>query len=511
MVIFSLASNKTQDPLNRIPAWTPCSADPVFFDCRECEIGWRPCRLRVDDSLRHWRAAQYSRRSGPLSANEERDNSIEKEVTQLLRSHGVSINVGLLFQYLSRRTLAGIEVTDLENLLLKSHKFLESSPRMFKLADLPQAEALKTTFQPLPVSTGTQLEAFFEASTTLGAATQIRLFREYVGLKLLASLETRHTAQAALDQIVHDCLEKVLSTRGWTIRAVHKYAVGSEPIPISETISREDVSMTNQLLSAVSAGELLTRMSPSEASEQVKEVRRLLLLGNVRLVAHEARARAHGGFLTFADLFQIGTIGLMTATERFDPYRGFQFSTYATHWIRQAIRREKANTERNIRVPVHVVEQINSLLKQREDLEEDLGRSPTAEELALEIDLEPERVELLLQMARPIESLEALIASDQEALEEQLQLKNDSVSQAGTGSSSEIMTEAIEEVLSTLTERESRVIRMRYGIRRGVPQTLEQIGQDFGVTRERIRQIQAKALRKLRHPSRSRKLKDFLE
>ena len=511
MVNSSLALGDTVSQLGRIPAWTPCIADPVFFDCQGCEIGWSPCRLRLDDSLRHFRAAQYSRHSGTLSANEERDNSIEREVAQLLRSHGVSINVGLLLKYLTRRTLAGIAVTDLENLLRKSHKFLESSPRMFKLADLPQAEALRTTFQPLPASTGTQLEALIEASPTLGTANQVRLFKEYVGLKLLASLETRQAAQATLDQTVHDCLEKVLSTRGWTIRAVHKYAVGSEPIPIIETISQEYVSVTNRLLSAVSAGELLKRLSPSDASEQVGEVRHILLIGNAKLVAHEARARAHGGFLSFADLFQIGNIGLMKAIEGFDPYRGFQFSTYATHWIRQAISREQANLERSIRLPVHVVEQINSLLKQRADREEELERVPTAEELAFEFDIEPQRVEFLLQLASPIESLEALIACDPKALEEQLQLKNEAVSQEEAYSYGKILTEAIEEVLSTLTERESRVIRMRYGIGSGVPQTLEQIGQDFGVTRERIRQIQAKALRKMRHPSRSRKLRGFYD
>ena len=177
MVLSSLASDDSIESVVRIPAWTPCSADPVFFNCQECEIGWGPCRLRLDESLRHWRAAQYSRHSGgTLSENEERDNEIEAEVIRLLRSHGVSINGSLLLKYLPRKTLADITGQELENLLRKSPNFVESSPRMFKLADMSQDEVAGASFRPLPISSGTQLESLLENSPALGSPTQTRLF-----------------------------------------------------------------------------------------------------------------------------------------------------------------------------------------------------------------------------------------------------------------------------------------------------------------------------------------------
>ena len=218
MVISSLASDEAMDPERRIPAWTPCSADPVFFDCHECEIGWSPCRLRLDDSLRHWRAARYSRQCGPLSANEERDNEIENEIIRLLRLHGVSVNVSLLSGYVTEETLSGITAIELENLLRKSPRFVESSPRMFNLKDVLPDEYSGASFRPLPISSGTQLESLIENSPTLGVPTQTRLFKEFGGLNLLASFEKGQTARTALDEIVHDCLETMLSRHGWTIR-----------------------------------------------------------------------------------------------------------------------------------------------------------------------------------------------------------------------------------------------------------------------------------------------------
>ena len=509
MAFASFEPSETVDQTGRIPAWTPCSYDPVFFDCQECEIGWNPCKLRLDDSLRHWRAAQYSRHSGLLSVNEERDNEIEGKITHLLRSHGVSVNVGVLLGYIPRETLGGITATELENLLRRSPKFVESSPRMFKLKDVLWEECSDPSFGPLPISSGTQLESLIENSPTLGVPTQTRLFKEFAGLRLLASFETWQTARTALDQIVYDHLDVLLTKRGWSITSLHKYAVGPETVPNDDFLTDEDVSATSRLLSAVTASELLARMSPEEASSKAHELQEILLRGNLRLVARVARVRAHGGFLSFADLVQIGVIGLMTAMERFDPFRGFQFSTYATPWIRQVISRDQANLDRSIRLPVHVVEEINALFKQQAELEEELERVPTVEELAFEFDIDQQRVEFLLHLASPIQSLEGLIATNQKALERELQLKNEVCSDEEYSSYRDIVTEAVEEVLSTLTERESRVIRMRFGIGSGVSQTLEQVGQEFGVTRERIRQIEAKALRKMRHPSRSRKLMDF--
>ena len=510
MVFASVALGETVDQTARIPAWTPCSADPVFFDCQECEIGWSPCRLRLDDSLRHWRAAQYSRHSGPLSAHEERDNKIESEITRLLRSHGVSVNVSVLLEYVPEETLSGITAIELENLLRKSPRFVESSPRMFKLKDVLQAECSRASFGPLPISSGTQLESLIENSPTLGVTNQTRLFKEFGGLNLLASFETGQTARTALDEIMHDCLENVLSMYGWTIRTLQKYAIGPETVPNNEVSTEGAVSVTSRLLSAVAAGELLTRMSPAEALKRVPEVREVLLRGNLRLVVYEARIRAHGGFLSFADLVQIGTIGLMTAMDRFDPFRGFQFSTYATHWIRQAISREQANLDRSIRLPVHVIEELNPLLQRRTRLESDLNRSVTNVELANELGLQLDRVEFLLQLAHPPASLNLLIEEGAGAVEKELILHDTADRYEQMNLSNRIVGDVVERVLSSLSSREAQVIKLRFGLGGGNPQTLEQVGQYFGVTRERIRQIESRALKKLREPKIAYQLRDLL-
>ena len=510
MVFASFTSGETANQVARIPTWTPCSTDPVFFDCQDCEIGWNPCKLRLDDSLRHWRAAQYSRHSGLLSTNEERDNEIESEIVRLLLSHGVSVNVSLLLEYIPRETLDGVPAVELGNLLRKSPKFIESSPRMFKLKEFLQEENSVASFGPLPISSGTQLESLIENSPTLGVPRQTRLFKEFGGLNLLASFDTRPTARIALDEIVHDCLETVLSRRGWTVRTMHKYAVGPETVPSNGVFTECDVSVTSRLLSAVSASELLARMSPAEAFKLVPEVRGILLLGNLRLAAHEARMRAYGGFLTFADLAQIGTIGLMTAMERFDPFRGFQFSTYATYWIRQAIGREQANLDRSIRLPVHVIGELNSLLQRRQELEFDLNRMPTNVELANELSLALDRVEFLLQLTHHSESLDLLMEGGAGAVENETRIHETADSGERSDLSNWIVRDAVERVLLSLSPRETQVIKLRFGIGGGHAQTLEQVGQHFGVTRERIRQIEAKALRKLRRPKNAYQLRDIL-
>ena len=359
------------------------------------------------------------------------------------------------------------------------------------------------------MSSGTQLEWLIENSPTLGVPTQTRLFKEFGGLNLLASFETGKTARTALDETVHDCLETVLSMHGWTIRTLQKYAVGPETVLNNEVFSEDDVSVTSRLLSAVAASELLTRLSPAEASKRVPEVREVLLRGNLRLVVHEARIRAHGGFLSFADLVQIGTIGLMTAMERFDPFRGFQFSTYATHWIRQAIGRGQANLDRSIRLPVHVIEELNSLLQRRARLESDLSRSLTTVELANELGIKLDRVEFLLQLAHPPASLDLLIEEGADAVEKELILHETVDSEERMNLSNRIVGDVVERVLSSLSSREAQVIKLRFGLGGGGPQTLEQVGQYFGVTRERIRQIEAKALKKLRTPNNAYQLRDL--
>jgi len=238
-----------------------------------------------------------------------------------------------------------------------------------------------------------------------------------------------------------------------------------------------------------------------------KEARDHLIKANTRLVVSIAK-RYMGRGVPFLDLIQEGNLGLMKAVEKFDFRRGFRFSTYATWWIRQTITRAIADQGRTIRVPVHMSDRIRHLYKTARQLEQENGRKPTPEEIAEKMDLEPRKVQWMLKVSwRPL-SLERPVGEEEDS-ELGTFIEDDSTPTPTQSAYQNLLREKVEEVLSTLTPREARILRLRFGLQNGRQYTLEEVGQKFGLTRERIRQIEGKALRRLRHPRRSRQLRDF--
>ena len=466
--------------------WIPCIPDPVRFDCRDCVIGLDvACKYRTDETLRFERAARLGKVIGLVAGKEEQALKAVSFIQAVLIRQGLALPAAAIANHLPEQLRNTLTVTQIELILRQTFAVRETSPGMFKWQGDNSTSMTQSYSED--VSTGTAIAKILEEHPHFPQETGRVKFKRLEALRRLQSFETKEVARKTLAESVERLADTVLERERWRFADAASFAINGSLVPPRWKSGSKDQAERREFLAGIYALEIVNDFESITVSYSL--LREELLCSNTRLIADMARKYSTGKFLQFADLFQAGYSGLDRALNLFDPYLGYEFSTYATAWIRQAITRSIGNEERLVRLPIHVVESLRKVNTSKEDLYWRLGRTPLPSEVAEETGFAVGRIEELTRVDQPVQRI-----SNQ--MLEELQDPNDSFDLI----TSILMEQSVQVMLEkVLTWRERIVIERRFGFGEYEPHTLEEIGEVFGVTRERIRQIQAKALKKIRN------------
>jgi RNA polymerase primary sigma factor len=485
--------------------WTPCKSDPFFFDCSQCEFDWSDCVLRTDPDLRIYHSYRRIGDTGNLASSGQSDpmrSKISTRVIEIIVSQGVPVPLTVLSRLLSSETDEDISVPRIESVVAATASLDVSSSGIVTIRDV--GDRIKQWAGPwwagLSVDTGQAIVSIQREVRASDRAGQHLLLKHYQALSLVKNCKTSQAARSTVDKIIKDDLDRVAELTGRTVHELVTIA-SSPDVTILETdlIDDGDESgqMVSRVLAALCADDLLTKTPDIDPGSEVVSLKSRIVELNYSLVVGRAVSYTRTRSLGFADLVQQGVLGMLVAIDKYDPYKGFQFSTYATWWIRQHITREIADKSRTVRMPVHVVEKLNKVLQALREHEQKHETRPSFEVLADYVEFDNSEVEQLLGWGVLSEQLDRDVHDriPTRIIEEP--------SYPATSDPAEILEGVLDgaliaKLMESLQQRERKVISMRFGLDDGRYKTLEEIGQHMRLTRERIRQIERKALGRMR-------------
>ena len=471
--------------MTRISGWTPCLDDPVEFDCADCAFGWlKHCHLRSDESLRDERAARWRRNQGTLNLSKAARRDIEEAALGVLRRQRMALPSPVLWRLMPRRLHSLATVDELERLLRFSEAFQESTPRMFQ-ATTSQGPPPSNEGAPLGITSGRMLEELTYDSEPFASDVQTLTFKRFTGTRRAVEWPDRASGIRSLSETIDSLSPRVMRDQSWSISDVGAYAFTARKLPPPPT-DPDAAADRRLLLESVIGLDLLQRHFPDTLHRQLAGMQEELVRRNLRLVAHQAHRYARGGFLRYADMFQEGCVGLLKALDKFDPFMGYEFSTYATWWIRQAITRATADQDLAIRLPVHVIEKVRAVYFAEMRLRAELRRRPLDDEVQAALP------DLGTTVAK-VRAVQATVIPLGDRLLGHLQRSEEAI--AFDSSEGQML---VWWALGQLTPRENDVLQMRHGLGPFVVMTLQQVGDHLGITREGVRQVEARASRRLR-------------